>query len=191
MVRSPLLAVGFVTLVLVFVPAGAHAHAGGSGPIAVAGSFVLDGAPSLGDAFHAFLSDMGIPGHGGETLRYFWSANNGSGPEVYFEIHDHAPPAGFRIYYSTTDVTESGEWAIPGSEDYMVFWQNQDTEPLEVQYSFSLLGAPPDYTGTIITLVAVGGFFAVLWFIWRGKATPKEEPDAPSEQMAPPRRRLP
>ncbi len=173
--RSPLLSLAMVALVLTLLPPSAQAHSGEGEPIGVTGSFVLTAQDTIGDSFHTFLSDMGIPGHEGETLRYFWSANNGSGPAVYFEIHEHIPPDVFEMHYSSTTPTENGEWAIPGSGDYMVLWQNLEDQHVEVQYSFSLLGAPPDYTVTIIALIAAGGFFAALWLIWRGKGKPREK----------------
>ncbi|MFQ5986540.1 MAG: hypothetical protein ACE5KQ_04210 [Thermoplasmata archaeon] len=183
--RSRVLVVLLGALLLTLLPPGAQAHAGGGSPVAVSDSFMLTAAGTVSDLdgdgvnetdiFHAFLSDMGIPGHAGETLRYFWSVNNGAGPAVYFDIHDHEGGTGYRIYYSNTTLTEQGEWAIPGSELYMVSWQNMGAEAVEVQYSFSLLAAPPDYIPTIVTVVAVAGLLAVLWFIWRGKGTPPEQ----------------
>ncbi|MFQ6013543.1 MAG: hypothetical protein ACE5LS_07870 [Thermoplasmata archaeon] len=179
-------AAALLVLVLL-VPAGAQAHASGSGTIAVAGDFILTPAGTLTDSFHAFLSDMGLPAHAGDTLRYWWSVNNGSGGAVYFEIHDHAPPAGYRIHYSYTGLTETGEWPVPGAEDYMIFWQNPDADPIYVAYSFSLLAGAVDYTPTIITVLAIGGFFGALWFLWRGKGEDRED----REEERPRERRLP
>ncbi|MFQ5909068.1 MAG: hypothetical protein ACE5JE_09665 [Thermoplasmata archaeon] len=172
--RSPLLTAALISLVLTILPAGAQAHAGEGGPLGVEDSFVLTAQGTVSDSFHTFLADMGIPGHEGETLRYFWSVNGGSGPAVYFEIHEHMP---FLSHYSTTAPMENGEWIFPGSADYMVLWRNLADEEVEIQYTFSLLGAgaPPDYTFIIIALVAAGAVFAVLWFVWRGRGEPAKE----------------
>lgn len=165
-----------VFLVLLFlVPAGAKAHGAGTGPVAAEGDFVLSAAGSTGDSFRTAIAEMGLEAHTGATLRYFWSANNGSGAPVYFEIHDHAPPSGYHRHHSFTGLDERGEWTVPGSEEYLVLWQNMAAEPSFVSYSFSLLPAPPDFLPTLITVAAVGGFLAVLWLIWRGKGERPEE----------------
>src|SRR5437867_13088483 len=64
----------------------AAAEGGGSGILTGQGSFVLTPLGTNNYSLHAYLAEMGFPVRAGDTLVYWWSVNNGCGPQVYFEI---------------------------------------------------------------------------------------------------------
>src|SRR5437764_14970871 len=99
-VRSALLAIVVGLLLLLATPA-ASAHAAGSPPITQNG--VIELAPvanQTGSAYHANITNLGIPPGPGDTLRFSWSANAGDGPAIHFEIHSHSGPNNYTEYYS-------------------------------------------------------------------------------------------
>ncbi|TMA08702.1 MAG: hypothetical protein E6J94_02005, partial [Methanobacteriota archaeon] len=82
--RSALLAIVVGLLLLLATPA-ASAHAAGSPPITQNG--VIELAPvanQTGSAYHANITNLGIPPGPGDTLRFSWSANAGDGPAIHF-----------------------------------------------------------------------------------------------------------
>src|SRR6266550_855878 len=90
--RSALPAMVLGLLLLLATPA-ASAHAAGSPPITQSG--VIELAPvtnQTGSAYHANITNLGIPPGPGDTLRFSWSANAGDGPAIHFEIHSHSEP---------------------------------------------------------------------------------------------------
>ena len=145
---------------------GVAANGGGSGILTGQGSFVLTPTGSLNYTLHAYLFDMGFPVRLGDTLVYSWSANNGSGPAVYFEIHGH-PPGRYDVFYNTTASSVSGAWTAQVEEPYMVFWRNDQPVRVNVTYAFNLVQGQSDpwplYLAPLaIALVAAAGVFLTL-----------------------------
>ncbi len=139
---------------------------GGSGILTGQGSFVLTPVGSYNYSLHAYLSAMGFPVQAGDTLIYSWSANNGSGPPVYFEIHGH-PPGRYDVFYNTTASSVSGTWTARVQEPYMVFWRNDQPVRVNVTYAFNLVQAQSDpwplYLAPLaIVAVAAGGVLVIL-----------------------------
>lgn len=157
---------------------GASAHGPRSGDIDITGSFLLGPTGSTNDSFHTFLSSLGLPVEAGDTLDFAWNANGGFGPQIYFDIHAHTATSGFVRFYNVTAAEDSGEWTVPGSEKYMVSWENPNEVAVNVSYGFGLHHPDPanqDYT-PIVFLSSVGGIFVLL--LWRGRrkrAAPAEE----------------
>lgn len=159
-----LLAIGtfLAALALLFAPA-ASAHGSSSGAISSAGSFLLTASGFSNDTFHAFLSSLALPIGPGDTLQFSWSANNGSGPAVLFEIHAHPASVGYVRFYNSTASFDSGSWSVPGSDPYMVYWENPDNVSVSVSYRFTLF-PPPDFVPLIAFPIAVG---VAIWLIAR------------------------
>lgn len=164
--RPAVLVVGLL-LALALASSGpsARSHAPGSPPITASGSFELqpDGTPDA--TYHAYLSDLGVPPDPGDTLRFSWSANNGLGPAVYFEIHAHPDAASWVTHYDVTAVRIDDSWNVPESSGLMVLWSNPNDEVMNVTYAFSLL-APPDLTVLLVFPAAIA-VIAVLFWIHR------------------------
>ncbi len=147
-------------------------NASGHGPeadtISKSGLLELGPAGSYNESFHALFSSMGLPMHSGETLRFSWRVNDGNGPPVFFDIHAHGGDSQWESFYSRTAVEDSGEWEVPGSDQYMVFWQNPNDVGVDLSYEFELFPestaqgtAPLDYFPLVLLAVA-GGIFGLL-----------------------------
>jgi len=115
----------------------------GSGILTGQGSFLLNRTGTPGYTLHAYLADMGFPVRPGDTLVYSWSANNGTGPAVYFEIHGH-PPGRYDVFYNTTASSVTGSWTARLDEPSMVFWRNDHNGSVNVTFGFSLVPAQSD-----------------------------------------------
>ncbi len=146
----------------------AKGHGAGSGVVSARGSFLLTPAGTVNDTVHAFLSDFGLPIGPGDRLSFTWQANNGSGPPVYFEIHAHPAAAGYVQLYNATARSGSETLSLPGSDPYMVYWQNPNEVAVNVTYALDLFPPPADLWPLAlmpITLVVI----AVVWLIARRK----------------------
>ena len=147
----------------------ASAHAPGSPPITASGSFVLAKATSNNASFHAYISTLGIPPGAGDTLRFSWSANSGTGPPINFNIHSHpANSTNTSLNYSTTYYNAVADrvddsWVVTGSGPYMVFWDNPNNVSERVSYSFVLLPPSPDLTVFIVFPVILAVIVLLLW----------------------------
>ncbi len=169
--RCPALGILMAVIVILWTAIGAQAHGGlGAGSVSVRGSFLLSPMGTANDTFHVFLSDLGLPIGAGDTLRFAWQANNGSGPgaDVYFEIHAHPATAGYVSYYSKTAWYDSGSWGIPGPGAFMVYWENQNPVEVTVSYTFDLF--PPLDLTFLLVGVAIGvPIIALHWWFSREK----------------------
>jgi len=147
----------------------ASAHAPGSPPITANGSFVLGRATGNNASFHAYISTLGIPPGAGDTLRFSWSANSGTGPPINFNIHSHpANSTNTSLNYSTTYYNAVADrvddsWVVTGSGPYMVFWDNPNNVSERVSYSFVLLPPSPDLTVFIVFPVILAVIVLLLW----------------------------
>src|SRR5438552_2415032 len=132
-------------LLLLLATPAVSAHAAGSPPITQNG--VIELAPvanQTGSAYHANITNLGIPPGPGDTLRFSWSANAGDGPAIHFEIHSHSGPNNYTEYYSIPlAVRDDDSWTVPAADTYMVLWSNPSTKFVNVTYNFTLLGPPP------------------------------------------------
>jgi len=178
-VRSALLAIVVGLLLLLATPA-ASAHAAGSPPITQNG--VIELAPvanQTGSAYHANITNLGIPPGPGDTLRFSWSANAGDGPAIHFEIHSHSGPNNYTEYYSIPlAVRDDDSWTVPAADTYMVLWSNPSTKFVNVTYNFTLLAPPPDLTVFVVFPVILGVIVLLLWVARRRphRPGPKESP---------------
>ena len=167
---SVLMILFFLAIATAIAPA-AEGHGGGSAVISARGSFLLSPAGALNDTFHAFLSDIGLPIGAGDVLRFSWRSNNGSGPQIYFEIHAHPATAGYVQYYNTTARSANGTWSVPGQEPYMVYWQNPNPDLANVSYEFADIPPPIDlWIAVLVSLtpaMMVPAVIVVAW--WRAR----------------------
>src|SRR2546427_4877772 len=115
-----------------FLPA-ASAH-GAGGPTTKSGTFVLGKAGSATALADQFLSGFGLAVSSGDVFQFTWESDAGAGPPIYFEIHRHVPT--YVVYYNSTTSRDNGTWTVPGSDPYMVFWQNPNNQSKLVAYSF-------------------------------------------------------
>lgn len=165
-----------VILLLVFAASMAPmaaGHGAGSGVVSARGSFLLDIPGTQNDTVHTFLSDFGLPIGPGDRLAFSWKANNGSGPPVYFEIHAHPAAVGYIVLYNTTARSDSGTWTVPGSDPYMVYWQNPNQGVANVSYAFDLFPPPPDLWPLVLMPITLA-VIALAWLVARrrGRRTP-------------------
>lgn len=157
---------GTLALLVAIAPIAA-AHTLGGGSLATRGSFVLGPAGTSEDRFHGYLTSLGIPIGGGDTLDFDWFANNGSGPAVYFDIHAHTGPAGvdFERFYTTTATTDHGTWVAPRDDaTFMLYWENLSNETITLRYVLQLTTAATDTT-PLLLVIAVGIGFAA-FAVW-------------------------
>jgi len=167
MLRSAVIVILILAFAVSIAPM-AEGHDAGSGVVSARGSFLLDSAGTRNDTVHAFLSDIGLPVGPGDRLGFSWRANDGSGPPVYFEIHTHPATAGYMQLYNTTARSDSGTLNLPGSDPYMVYWQNPNQSVVNISYVFDLFPPPPDLWPFIfmpLTLAVI----AVAWVVARRK----------------------
>lgn len=172
-----LLAVAFVV-----AAAPAAAHTPGSAPVAKSGTFELgpegsrdsSGLPS--DEFHVYFVEMGFPIGTGDTFEIHWAVNNGSGPEVYFEIHTHEN--GWTRYYTNTTSSLNLTWVVPPANDtFMIYWVNH--WPVSVNVSYTIVDKAPEAGPTpllLVPVILVGAAFG--WFLWV-RAVPEQERQGP------------
>ena len=140
---------------------------GGSGVVTAMGSFTLKPAGSQNDSFHAFLSSLRLPIGPGDILLYSWTANDGRGPPVYFEIHAHPATAGYVRFYNATSSYDRGSWSVPGSDTYMVYWKNPNAIVANVSYTFDLIPPPPEIWPLFLFPIAMGAIPLVWWLATR------------------------
>lgn len=160
----------------------ATAHTPGSAPVAQSGTFVLQAEGTFNskglaaDEFHAYFSEMGFPIGTGDTFEIDWSVNNGSGPEVYFEIHTHEN--GWRRYYTNTTTSLNLTWVVPAANDsFMIYWVNH--WPFAVNVTYSIVDKAPAAGPTpllLVPVIIVGAAFG--WFLWV-RSVPEEERQGP------------
>jgi hypothetical protein len=161
-----------LSLLVTMVMPTAAAHGSGSQAIGARGSFLLTPAGTSNNTLHVYLTDFGLPIDQGDTLRFSWASENGSGPPIYFELHSH-PQTAFVILYQQEAPRDNGTWTVPKTEPYMVFWLNRNNVSVNVTYSFTLFPPPPSLALLILffalssapfTLIAIA---AVWWFARR------------------------
>lgn len=149
----------------------AGAHGAYSQAIGARGSFLLSPAGTVNERLHVFLSDFGLPIDAGDTLRFSWQSDNGSGPPIYFEIHSHP---GFVLHYRQNASRDNGTWTVEKTEPYMVFWLNPNPVTVNVSYALTLFPPPPSLAFVILltvlgsaplTLAAI----AAIWWLARRK----------------------
>lgn len=181
------LAVVPVLLACVLMMPVVGAHGAGSQAVGARDSFLLSPAGTSNDSLHAYLSDFGLPIDAGDTLRFSWESENGSGPPIHFEIHSHAltescvlPDRPRGICYQRNASEDLGTWTVPRTEPYMVYWLNPNPVSVNLSYALTLFPPPPSLAFVILlallgsaplTLVAI----AVIWWLARRKrrqATP-------------------
>ncbi len=156
-----------VILAAVVVATPAAAHGAGSAVIYANGSFRFTPVGSPNYTFHAYLSSLGLPIGPGDTLRFSWMSNGGSGPPVYFEIHSHPLDIGYVQYYNRTADVDNDSWAVPGSDAYMVYWVNEHPVNLTVTYAFALLPPPLPLWPFAAVGALVGATIVGLWILSR------------------------
>lgn len=139
--------------VLLAVSSAASAHGAGSGTLTAQGAFVLTPPGTLNNTFHAYLSSLGLPIGPGDTLSFLWTSDGGVGPVLHFEIHSHALPSGYVIFYSMNTSFASDSWSVPGSDAYMVYWVNPNNESANVTYTFNLIAPPANPLTALIWIV--------------------------------------
>ena len=165
-------------LLLLLATPTASAHAVGSPPITQSG--VIELAPvtnQTGSAYHANITNLGIPPGPGDTLRFSWSANAGDGPAIHFEIHSHSGPYNYTEYYSIPlALRDDDSWTVPTADTYMVLWSNPSTKFVNVTYNFTLLAPPPDLTVFVVFPIILGVIVLLLWVArkWPHRPGPKE-----------------
>ncbi|HKW43756.1 MAG TPA: hypothetical protein VJP06_06175 [Thermoplasmata archaeon] len=162
------LVVGMLLLLcgLILMPVGS-AHGPGSTVVSTNGSVLLGPRTANNSTFHGYLANLGLPIGPGDTLKFAWSVDGGAGPAVYFEIHAHPGNSGYVRYVSGLNVTEAGSWSVPGSDSYMVLWQNPNDVEVNVTYGFQLYPPPPDLTVLYVFPAALGAFAVIVFFAYR------------------------
>jgi len=150
--RSPFIVILLLAFAVSIAPM-AEGHGAGSGVVSARGSFLLAPTGTQNDTFHVFLSSMGLPIDAGDRLRFSWQSNNGSGPEISFEIHAHPATAGYVLLYQTTGRSANGTWSVPGQEPYMVYWQNLNPDLVNVSYVFNLYA--PELASWLVVLITL------------------------------------
>ena len=160
-----------------FSPAVAAQHEHGLG---YATGFVLLGAQGSGSNAQVLpFGGAGLTVREGDSVQYSWSANGGSGPAVYFEIHSHTRAT---VFYNATGSTGSGTWRVPGSDSYGALWRNPNSVAVNVTYSFEGIPAPQDLAYLIVFgifgILAIGVGVAIRRTLKEGGevTTPPEEP---------------
>lgn len=168
----PLVAFLALGLVLLVAPT-ASAHAPGSPPITQSGTIELYPANQSNSTYHANITNLGIPPGPGDTLRFSWSANAGQGPAIHFEIHSHSGSSGYKEYYGVPlAVRVDDSWTVPGSDVYMVLWQNPSSMDVNVTYTFQLLPPSPDLTVFVVFPVILAVIVLLLWVARRRPRRP-------------------
>ena len=163
--------------------ASAAAHTPGAPPVSRQGSFVLGPSGEANSTLHVYLTDFSLPISVGDTLEVNWSANNGSGPALNFEIHSHAGLTGYVSYYKETAAYLNMTWKVPDTKDnstFMVLFENPTIAPINVTYSFLLTAPPPDFGPLFFLFPAVAGV-AFGWFLYirAGRPGAKHEGEGP------------
>ena len=183
--RATLLAILLGALLLLAAPP-AGAHAAGSPPITQNGTIELSPVTNqTGSAYHANITNLGIPPGPGDTLRFSWSANAGAGPAIHFEIHSHSGPSGYTEYYSIPlAIRDDDSWSVPAADTYMVLWSNPSPKFVNVTYTFTLLPPSPDLTVFVVFPVILGVIVLLLWVARRRPRRPASE-ESPSGDRDP------
>lgn len=160
-----------VLLVTMTMPT-AGGHGAGSQAVGARGTFLLTPYRTPNDTYHHFLSDFGLPIDAGDTLRFSWQSENGSGPAIYFEIHAHPQTEGYVLHYRQTASRDNGTWTVPRTEPYMAYWFNPN--PMSVNLTYALTLFPPEPTLGLVILLALLGSgpltlvaIAAIW--WYGR----------------------
>lgn len=164
--RPALVLVGLLLALL--LPLGtlpATAHAPGSPPISREDSFQLGPVGQASSTFHVFLAGLGIPPDQGDTLQFSWSANAGLGPALAFDIHTHVDGTAEEILYRASAIRVDDSWVVPGSDGFMVRWNNTNPDPVNVTYRFQL-NAPVDLSALIVIPIIVA-VIVLLFFVSR------------------------
>ena len=145
-------AVGFLLLLIVIFPA-VSAH-GSGGPTTKSGSFVLGQYGSTTASADQAFSSIGFSVAQGDVFQFTWTADDGNGLSVYFEIHRHLPT--YVDYYNISAPKDSGSWNVPGSDAYMVFWRNYNLESKSISYSYVVNHGPDYLLEGGIALIVIG-----------------------------------
>lgn len=169
-----------VAVAMTLVATPASAHGAGAGTIYANGTIALTPDGTLNFSFHAYLSSLGLPIGPGDTLKFAWSSNAGRGPSVYFEIHSHPASTGYIRFYNITAKQDNDTWAVPGSDAYMVYWENDNSVRVNVTYAFGLVPPPIDFLPFAVLAIAVGAAVILLWKLsGRGDDSAKKDRKRP------------
>lgn len=169
----------------------ASAHLPGAAPLFQSGNLTLAPALSPNSTLHAFMDQIGLPPSVGDRLQIDFDVNNGTGPPVLFEIHTHAGPTGYRVYYNKTASSLRDNWTVPGNASFMIYFENPHNISVFLSYSFVLLAPPPDTSLLLFLFAAIGGLALGWFFFVRAGLRPPaegadpEDPDSGSEAASP------
>lgn len=155
----------------------ASAHLPGAAPLTQSGSTTLAPWGSPNYTIHAFMDQIGLPPSVGDTLQIEFAVDNGTGPPVLFEIHTHAGPLGYKVYYNKSLAALKDTWKVPENASYMIYFENPYNFSVFLTYSFVLLAPPPD-TGILLFIFAAIAGIALGWFFFvRAGLRPAAEED--------------
>jgi hypothetical protein len=152
---------------LLSLPA-ASAHTPGAPPVATSGTFLLTPSGTVNGTVHILLTNFSLPISARDTLVANWSANQGEGPAIYFEIHSHGGASGFAIYFNKTATFVNTTWVVPDTKENLTYWvlfENPTIAPVNVTYSFVLTAPPADFGPLFFLFPAVAGV-AFGWFLY-------------------------
>ncbi len=146
-----------VIVALLLLIASPGLAAGDSAGTHLSGSFVMGPHNTATDFRDEFFSSLGLSLHPGDLLHYNWTANGGSGPALYFEIHTHVPQ--YTVFRNGSATLQSGFWEIPGTDPYMIFWRNLNNVSENVTYTYDVTPASTNWL--VLGFVVLGGGVAV------------------------------
>lgn len=146
-----------IALVLLLQPVSAEER--------VEGSIVLGPAGGPGSVRDVVFAAEGLALRSGDTLRFSWSANNATGPEVQFSIFGHG--ATHRILLAQNGSHGSGTWPVPGSETYGAEWTNPSSGTVVIAYTFDAIRGSSDVLLVVIFAAFVVLAVAVAWGYYR------------------------
>ena len=157
--RSAIIAIG---LALVLFSSGVRAdHAHGTGPTTASGTIPLGPVGGGADQATVSLSLIGISVSSGDSLRYSWAVDNGSGPAIRFQVFAHSATLHV-VYVNTSGARDAGTWQVPGADPYYASWTNPANRAVNVTYVFNGI---PTQDATLIVIVGVLLMLAVLGYV--------------------------
>lgn len=143
-----------IALVLLVQPASAEER--------VEGSIVLGPGAVRDVVFGA----EGLVLRSGDTLRFSWSANNATGPEVQFSIFGHGATT-HRSLLAQNGSRGSGTWSVPASETYGAEWTNPNSGRVVITYTFEVIRGSSDVLLVVIFAAFVVLAVAIAWGYYR------------------------
>ncbi len=159
------------------LPASAQGH--DHGPTSARGAFDLDPFGNPNATRYVFFEAAGLVLGPGDTVRYSWSVNNGTGPGVNFTVFTHVGGQ-HTVLFGATGPRGDGSWQVPSSDPYGAGWANPNPVRVNVSYAFDALPASRDLLIlSILGVISVLGIAAV-WVFYRavreGEGKPPAEP---------------